>query len=72
MAMIDLPRTAPALSLNSILSHIAEIIFQPSARPLPGDSERRDFVLDTLREHGDAFRSEADVQCMMSVCPGRF
>ena len=72
MALIDLPRTAPALSLKGILSHMADVIFRPSARPLPGDTERRDFLLDAMREHGDAIRSEADVQCMMSVYPGRF
>ena len=72
MALIDLSRRGPAVPLRGVFSGLVEMLVQPAARSRPDDAERRDFVLDTLREHGDAFRSEADVQCMMSVYPGRF
>jgi hypothetical protein len=44
-----------------------------SADAPPGaDRARRDFMLGMLDDHPDAFCSEADVQCMMHLYPGRF
>jgi hypothetical protein len=36
------------------------------------DRDRRDFVLGMMDDHPHAFTSEADVQCMMHLYPGRF
>lgn len=36
------------------------------------DRDRRDFLLGMMDDHPHAFTSEADVQCMMHLYPGRF
>jgi hypothetical protein len=36
------------------------------------DRDRRDFMLTMMEDHPHAFTSEADVQCMMHLYPGRF
>ena len=72
MASIDLSYAPPVPSLRGVFVGIAEALARHTARPSTDDGARRDFVLDKLRENGDAFRSEADIQCMMSVYPCRF
>lgn len=47
-------------------------------RPTPSEAEqdearnRRDFLMDMLDRHPDAFASEHDVQSMMRLYPGHF
>lgn len=36
------------------------------------DRERRDFILDKMQSHSDAFQSELDVQNMMFFYPSRY
>lgn len=71
MAMIDLPRFAPHITVRTALASLANAFGTLDRLNDAGDGEDRDFILDAMQDC-DAFRTEADVQCMMSVYPGRF
>ena len=48
-------------------------LFARPARDQDEESrERREFILTMMNERSDAFQSEADVQCMLHMYPGRF
>jgi hypothetical protein len=72
MALIEITTRRAAFSLRQFCAGVAQIFGQPDQISDPTDTARRDFVIDSLRNNDAAFRSEADVQCMMSVYPGRF
>jgi len=43
-----------------------------AARSTTEDQARRDFVLEMMQEHPEAFQHEQDVQSMMLFYPSRF
>lgn len=74
MALIDAPLSRPgaAFSFRRLCDHLAATFGRVEHMCDPSDAARRDFVISVLKENDQAFRTEADVQCMMSVYPGRF
>jgi hypothetical protein len=68
-----LARTRPVGLLDRILDWIeGHAVAEPAKDAPETDRDRRDFLLGMMEDHPHAFTSEADVQCMMHLYPGRF
>lgn len=69
--------TRPVTPLPSLFGLIRRA-FGPTPRPQPDETladqtrARRDFLREVITRNPDAFSSEADIQAMMSLYPGRF
>ena len=74
MALAETAGFESHISIPGRLARVFAGMMRPNA-PAPlsdHDRARRSFVQDMMQENPDAFLSEADVQCMMRVYPGRF
>ena len=72
MASIDTSPSAQGISVRGMIAALADIFGRVEADAPFEDCPPEDLAGDLLRDNLDAFCSEADVQCMMSVYPGRF
>lgn len=71
VAITDTPLTRPLAYIRSVLSLVRR---QPKSQE---DSEkesreRREFILEMMMTHPDAFQSELDCRTMMHFYPSRF
>lgn len=75
MALTDL-HTAPAPSRFWLACHrgLRAVFGRGTIAPdSPEDARaRRQFIQDVIAAQPDAFQSEADVQCMLHLYPGKF
>lgn len=72
MALVDLIPGHPLPSARTILAHVAEVFGTSERLSEQAETERRDSLLDMMRERPDAFQCENDVQCMLQVYPRRY
>ncbi|MXQ07800.1 hypothetical protein GQ651_08065 [Alphaproteobacteria bacterium GH1-50] len=75
MAMIDAGMARRETDIPGMIGRFFKWL-APEVPSTPETAEecraRRALLTDMLDRNGDAFQSEADIQCMMSVYPGRF
>ena len=72
MALVDLIPANPLPSARSLLAHMADVFGRSEMLHEQTEGERRDALLDLMRERPDAFQCENDVQCMLHIYPGRY
>ena len=74
MSLVSGTDTLPMGAFKPFRDFLAS--FLASAKKQPDIEEesraRRDFILDMMHEHPEAFQSELDIQNMMRICPSRF
>lgn len=69
---------APVTRLPALLDRLSAAMERLVARSratddiFDTDCDRRDFLLEMMEDHPHAFTSEADLQGMMHLYPGRF
>lgn len=68
--MLSVSAPFPGLSLSFGLRKR----IRPAQKPVPAEDRQatRDFIAETLSRCPDAFASEADLQAMLYLYPGRF